>query len=143
MKKLTCLMCSVLMFAVLSPLFAASKNGREGAMPAYYDAELFTMNFKEQPAGAEESLLANNGSINVIYMSDDGLPGGLPFISVLDAIQGDGFNPLWVEVQVVFNEGFTAHQFFSDEEIEDAADAGEITLVPTDEVYRCSVIGPK
>jgi hypothetical protein len=63
--------------------------------------------------------------------------------SVLDAIQGDGFNPLWVEVQVVFNEGFTAHQFFSDEEIEDAADAGEITLVPTDEVYRCSVIGPK
>ena len=112
-------------------------------MPAYYDAELFTMNFKEQPAGAEESLLANNGSINVIYMSDDGLPGGLPFISVLDAIQGDGFNPLWVEVQVVFNEGFTAHQFFSDEEIEDAADAGEITLVPTDEVYRCSVIGPK
>ena len=63
--------------------------------------------------------------------------------SVLDTIQGDGFNPLWVEVQVVFNEGFTAHQLFSDEEIEDAADAGEITLVPTDEVYRRSVIGPK
>src|SRR5204862_6629636 len=130
-------------FAVLSPLFAASKNGRAGVMPAYYDAELFTINFKEQPAGAEKALLAHNGSINVIYMSDDGLPGGLPFVSVLDAIQGDGFNPLWVEVQVVFNPGFVAHQLFSDDEVNDAAAAGEINLVPTDEVYRCSVIGPK
>ena len=143
MKKFTCLMCSVVMFAFLNPLFAGSSNGRAGVMPAYYDAELFTINFKEQPGGAEKALLAHNGSINVIYMSDDGLPGGLPFVSVLDAIQGDGFNPLWVEVQVVFNAGFTPHQFFSDTEIEDAAAAGEITLVPTDEVYRCSVIGSK
>ena len=143
MKKFACLMSAVVLFALLSPLFAASENGRAGVMPAYYDAELFTINFKEQPTGAEDALLAHNRSINVIYMSDEGLPGGLPFISVLDAIQGDGFNPLWVEVQVVFNEGFIPHQFFSDEEIEDAADADEITLVPTDEVYRCSVIGSK
>src|SRR5262249_11013267 len=143
MKSSLCLLGSLVILAAFNPAFASSENGRGGVMPAYYDGQLFTINFKEQPAGAEAALLAHNGSINVIYMSDDGLPGGLPFISVLDAIQGDGFNPLWVEVQVVFNDGFIAHQFLSDEEIEDAADAGEITLVVTDEVYRCSVIGPK
>src|SRR6266851_3638465 len=30
----------------------AAANGRGGVMPAYYDAELFTINFKEEPGGA-------------------------------------------------------------------------------------------
>jgi hypothetical protein len=61
------------------------------------------------------------------------------------AIQGDGFNPLWLQVLIVSNPGFTPHQFVSDVEVEAAA-AGvnpEITLVVTDEVYRCSVVGRK
>jgi hypothetical protein len=62
---------------------------------------------------------------------------------VIDAIQGEGFNPLWLQVLIVFNEGFTPHQFTSDEEVLAAMAAGEITLVTTDEVYRCSVVGPK
>ena len=37
-------------------------------------------------------------------MSDECMPGGNTFVSVLDAIQGDGFNPLWNEVQVVFDK---------------------------------------
>ena len=76
----------------------------------------------------------------------EGLIGdGGDFVSVLDAIQGDGFNPLWQEVQVVFNAGFAPRQLTSDTEIETAASGAnpEITLVPTDEVYRCSVVGPK
>jgi hypothetical protein len=65
------------------------------------------------------------------------------FISVLDAIQGDGFNPLWREVQITFNGGFTPRQLFSDTEILAAAAGSnpEITLTTTDELYRCSVIG--
>jgi len=122
---------------------AASENGSGGDMPAYYDDQLFTINFKELSSPAELSQLAHNGSINVIYMSDGGLPGGEMFVSVLDAIQGDGFNPLWQEVQIVFNPGFTPRQLTSDTEVEEAAGAGEITLVPTDEVYRCSVVGTK
>ena len=61
------------------------------------------------------------------------------------AIQGDGFNPLWLQVLIVFNPGFTPHQFFSDTEVEAAAsgDNPEITLVVTDEVYRCAVVGHK
>jgi hypothetical protein len=76
-------------------------------------------------------------------MSDEGLPGGEPFLSVIDAIQGDGFNPLWLEIQVHFTAGHTPRQLTSDTEIEEAVANGEITLEPTDEVYRCSVIGPK
>ena len=59
-----------------------------------------------------------------------------------DAIQGDGFNPLCLEVQIAFDT-IAPQQFTSDEDILEAADAGEITLTPTTEVYRCSVIGPK
>jgi hypothetical protein len=114
-------------------------------MPAFYDGQQFTINFKEEPSSAEQSLLAHNGSINTIYMCDScaGKIAGGDFTSVLDAIQGDGFNPLWQEVQITFNEGFTPHQLTSDTAIEAAADAGEITLTPTDEVYRCSVVGSK
>ena len=64
---------------------------------------------------------------------------------MLDAIQGDGFNPLWEQIKIVFNAGVTPRQFHSDDEVEAAA-AGQhpdITLVDTGEVYRCSVVGRK
>ena len=117
---------------------AGSTNGVAGSMPAYYDGELFTINFKELPPGGESAVLAQNGSINTIYMSDE----DPTFVSVLDAIQGDGFNPLWQEVQIHFGHN-PQHQFTSDNDILAAAAAGTITLEPTTEVYRCSVIGPK
>ncbi len=125
--------------ALAGPALAGNLNGSAGDMPAFYDGKLFTINFKEQPPGGEQSLIAHNGSINTIYMSDS-TPG---FVSVLDAIQGDGFNPLWLEVQIAFNPGHTPRQLTSDTEILAAAAAGEITLTATDEVYRCSVVGPK
>jgi len=121
---------------------AGSPNGSAGDMPAFYDGQQFTINFKELASNAEVSQIAHNQSINTIYMSDPGLPGGQPFISVLDAIQGDGFNPLWQEVQIMFNPGFTPIQLTSDTDVLAAAMSGEITLIPTTEVYRCSVVGP-
>ena len=122
---------------------AASKNGAAGQMPAFYDDELFTVNMKEMPSNAEDSLLGQNPSVNMIFASND-LDEEQDFIPVIDAIQGDGFNPLWQQVLIVFNEGFRPHQFVSDTQVLTAA-AGphpEITLVATDEVYRCSVVGP-
>ena len=117
-------------------------RGSATQMPAYYDDELFTVNMMEVPNS--DPLIAQNKSINTIYASND-LDEEQDFIPVLDAIQGDGFNPLWQQVLIVFNEGFTPHQFTSDTEVEDAAsgDNPEITLVTTDEVYRCSVVGKK
>src|SRR6266481_3516819 len=125
--------------------WAGSMNGAAGSMPAFYDGTPFTINFMELPSGGEAANLARNGSINTIYMCDacEGqLSGGASFVSVIDAIQGDGFNPLWQEVQIVFDT-IAPQQFASDNDIIAAANAGQITLTPTTEVYRCSVLGPK
>lgn len=115
-----------------------SPNGRQGAMPAFYDARPLTINFKEMPSQAAASLLAHNKSINTIYM----YPEGSPFASVLDAIQGDGFNPLWQLVEITAGNQPLV-QYFSDDEVLAAAAAGAVVLTTTTEVYRCSVIGPK
>lgn len=130
---------------VVGPASAAPPptNGSGTDMPAYYDAKLFTINFTEIPPQAEKSAIAHNSAINKIYQSDPGLPGGQPFISVLDAIQGDGFNPLWREFQITFTSGHTPRQLFSDDEIAAAAQSGEITIQATSEVYTCSVVGSK
>jgi len=118
---------------------AGSPNGVAGSMPAYYDHTLFTINFFRLTT-AQATLLAKNSQQNTIYQSDPGLPGGAPFISVIDAIPADGFNPLWAEVQIAFTAGHTPRQLFSDDEINTAAANHEITLTPTHEMYRCAVI---
>ena len=64
------------------PIYGSS-NGRGSVIPAYYDVELFNILFVEFPPPAEERLLVHNKSLNFIYQSDAGLPGGEPFISVL------------------------------------------------------------
>jgi hypothetical protein len=121
-----------------------SMNGAAGQMPAYYDGELFTVNMKELPKTASASILGNNPNFNEIYASND-LDEEQDFFPVIDAIQGDGFNPLWRQFLIVFNAGFTPHQFVSEEDVKAAAAGAhpEITLVETDEVYRCSVVGAK
>ena len=93
---------------------------------------------------ASEALLENNPSINTIYASND-LDEEQDFLSVIDAIQGEGFNPLWHQVLIVFNQGFAPHQFVSEDQVLAAAAGAhpEITLVSTDEVYRCSIVGSK
>jgi hypothetical protein len=93
---------------------------------------------------ASDPLLAHNTGVNTIYASND-LDEEQDFLSVIDAIQGEGFNPLWHQVLIVFNPGFTPHQFVSEDQVLAAAAGAnpEITLVSTDEVYRCSIVGSK
>jgi hypothetical protein len=125
--------------AVLS---SGNPNGRAGQMPAFFDGELFTVNMKELSENAGASIIAHNQALNEIYTTED-LDDPQEFFPIIDAVQGQGFNPLWLQILIVFNPGFTPHQFTSEEEVEAAA-AGpnpEITLVETDEVYRCSVVG--
>ena len=141
-KQILSLMSALTLFAA-NNAFAGSGNGSASEIPAYYDAELFTIQFVEFSAAAEKALIQHNQSINLIYQSDAGLPGGEPFISVIDAVPGDGFNPLWLEVQITFTTDHTPRQLFSDDEVEDAVASGEITLEATDEVYWCPVVGPK
>jgi hypothetical protein len=68
-----------------------SKNGAAGQMPAFFDGELFTVNMKEMP---HSDPLIEHQSINEIYASND-LDEEQDFVPVIDAIQGEGFNPLW------------------------------------------------
>ena len=140
-KTILCLMTALTLFAAQN-VIAASTKGLASAIPAYYDHDLLTILFVEFSPAAEKALLQHNQSLNFIYQSDPGLPGGQPFLSVIDAIPGDGFNPIWEEVQISFTAGHTPRQLFSDTEVEAAFDAGEITLTFTGEVYWCPVVGP-
>jgi hypothetical protein len=134
---------AVLTLTLLTGAQAGSTKGSASTIPAYYDAKLFNIQFVEFSPAAEKSLLQHNASLNFIYQSDPGLPGGQPFISVIDAVPGDGFNPVWEEIQITFTADHTPRQLFSDDEIAAAFDAGEITLEATGEVYWCPVVGPK
>jgi len=122
----------------------ASANGRANARDVYYDAKLVTVNMMQLSDDAAEKIIESNTSTNVIYASND-LDEPQDFNSVIDAIPTDGFNPLWLQKLIVFNPGFTPHQFFSDDGVLKAASGAnpEITLVNTGEIYRCSVISPK
>jgi hypothetical protein len=126
--------------ASVSNTGTTNTRGIAGAMPAFYDAKLFTINFSELPSGGETANLLHNGGINNIYQSDACVAAGHPFTSVIDAIPTDGMNPLWQEVQVVFKSASNCRQFTSDDQVLAAAAAGTVTLVQTGELYRCSVI---
>jgi hypothetical protein len=123
---------------------AASMKGAAGQMPAFYDDVVFTVNMKQMPDNAAASLMDHNKSINTIYATND-LDEEQLFFPVLDAIQGDGFNPLWQQVLIVYNPGVTPFQLTSDTDVLAAAAPPNpmITLVPTGEMYRCAVVGPK
>jgi hypothetical protein len=124
--------------------WAGSMKGAAGQMPAFYDGTLFTVNMTQLPDNASAALIRSSPAINEIYASND-LDEEQDFIPVIDAIQGDGFNPLWLQFLIVFNEGFTPHQFTSDDEVNAAAEGPdpEITLVDTGEIYRCAVVGTR
>ncbi len=129
---------------VASPALAAGRpgGGPPTYIPAYYDGKLFTISFTELPPGGEKATEMHNKSKNVIYQYDPGLGGGKPFISVIDAIQGDGFNPLWEEFQITFLT-IAPKQFLSDNDVLAAQAAGQIGLTDTEEIYICAVVGPK
>lgn len=114
---------------------ASNPNGVGGVENIYYDGQLFMMNLKPFSDQSASSLLANNRSINILYEADG-------FVTVTNAIQADGYNPVWQEVDIVFNNGVAPHQFLSDTDVEAAASGpnATITLVPTNEIYRCDII---
>src|SRR5260370_41609584 len=113
-NTLASLSALALALALNGSALAASDNGSAGDMPAFYDGELLTINFMELPPGGEQANIQNNGSINTIYMSDPGLPGGPPVISVLDALQVGGSNPLWAEGPLPFTAGHTPRHRLAD-----------------------------
>lgn len=145
-KTILVILCAVSLLAavlIASPALAAAPSpvGKASIMPALYDGNQVTIQFVEFPPKAEATLLAKNKSINIIYQSDQAVAANFNFISVINAVPGPGFNPIWQEVQIVFKPGTAFTQYPSDDAILAAAAAGKITLVPTTEVYWCPVVG--
>jgi len=141
-RRIVTLMLGAMVLGLGTLVIAGTPPGLSGYMPAYYDGNLFLINFTELPSGGETAVHDRNGQINIIYQSDQAEAEGFDFVSVLDAIQGDGFNPLWEEWQIVFVT-IPPTQFTSDDQILKAAQDGQIMLIDTDEMYTCSVVGPK
>src|SRR6266498_2024419 len=111
---------AVSVLSVFQMAFAGSMNGAAGQMPAFYDGQLFTVNMKELSESASASIIQHNPSLNVIYTTKD-LDEEQDFIPIIDAIQGEGFNPLWQQILIVFNPGFAPRQLTSEEEVLEAA----------------------
>jgi hypothetical protein len=123
------------------PLAAqGNTNGAAGEIPAFFNGQSVTINVKQLSDSAAASILANNPRIQTIFVTND-LDQPQAFAPVLSAVPGQNFNALWQQVLYRFNPGFTPHQFTSEADILAAAKAGQITLIPTNEVYRDSVVG--
>ena len=115
-------------------------NGAAGEIPAFFNGQSVTINVKQLSDTAAESIIAHNKNLNIIYVTND-LDEKQDFTPVINAVPGQGFNALWLQVQIQFNSGVTPHQFTSEADILAAAQAGQITLINTGEVYRDSVVG--
>jgi hypothetical protein len=115
-------------------------NGAAGEIPAFFNGKSVTINVKELSDTAAASIIAHNKSLQIIYVTND-LDEKQDFAPVINAVPGQGFNALWLQIQIQFNAGVTPHQFTSEADILAAAKAGQITLINTGEVYRDSVVG--
>ena len=100
---------ALVLLVLNGPAAAGSANGSAGDMPAFYDGQLFTINFKEEPSSAEQSLLAHNGSINTIYMCDScagkTAGGGFPIPGDFHVDDDHVFGLVALELQAVARRG--------------------------------------
>jgi hypothetical protein len=115
-------------------------NGAAGEIPAFFNGQSVTINVNQLPDNAAASIIAHNKNLNIIYVTND-LDDKQDFSPVINAVPGQNFNALWLQIKISFNPGVTPHQFTSEADVLAAAKAGQITLTNTGEVYRDSVVG--
>jgi len=114
-------------------------NGAAGVIPAFFNGQSVNINVKELSDTASASIIEHNKSLQIIYVTND-LDEPQQFAPVINAVPGQGFNALWLQIRIDFT-GSAPHQFTSEADILAAANAHEITLTSTGEVYRDSVVG--
>jgi hypothetical protein len=127
---------AVALVLVLAPTAPAAENGRATAMLGWYDCEQHVILHKDISEGAAAALAANNTQLNTIFIFPD-----MSNLDVVDAIQTEGFNPLWQEVEVTWN--VTPYLLCSDDQIFAAEMRGDVTLTTTGELESCPVVGPR
>src|SRR5690348_13991206 len=109
----------------------SSSNGSSSIELIYYDGQKFMMNLMPLDQSGS-NLLMHNKSTNTLYEATG-------FLTVTDAIQRDGYNPIWQEVDITFVT-IAPKQFLSDNDVLAAVAAGQITLTQTGEMYRCDIL---
>ena len=114
-------------------------NGAAGEIPSFFNGKSFTINVNELSDTASASIIAHNKSLNIIYVTND-LDDPQDFAPVINAVPSQGMNALWLQIRIQFNT-IPPQQFTSEGDILAAAQAGQITLINTGEVYRDSVVG--
>jgi hypothetical protein len=114
-------------------------EGAATQIPAFFNGQSVTINVLQLSDNAAASILAHNPNLQTIFVTND-LDDPQQFAPVLSAVPGQNFNALWDQVRIQFNQGVTPHQFTSEADILAAAQAGQITLINTGEVYRDSVV---
>ena len=122
---------------------ATTNKDSEGAatqIPAFFNGQSVTINVLQLSDNAAASILANNPRLQAIFVTND-LDQPQTFAPVLSAVPGQNFNGNWDQILIKFNSGVTPHQFTSEADILAAAQAGQITLIDTGEIYRDSVVG--
>jgi hypothetical protein len=157
-KSIHSLAIGALLAISLAGAAFAQGNGSGTDMPAFYDCELHTVNFKQvtgpSPTGPQ---------INNIYV----FPQLSNFLMVIDQITGgentnptphNGFNPLWQLVQVMFTDtqnlplnlvatqmslGLCTDGCIAQPPGSSCPSTPAFTLHPTGMVFRCSVVGQK
>lgn len=79
-----------------------------------------------------------------LYLFMNGVSGPNPFgfqKNVIDSVTGEpGYSPLWRHTFVKWKEGVTSRELKSEDEITQAAQAGEVTLEGSKLVINCPVI---
>ncbi|HZU39349.1 MAG TPA: hypothetical protein VFA18_25715 [Gemmataceae bacterium] len=121
---------------------ATTSKDSEGAatqIPAFFNGQSVIINVLQLADSAAAAILANNPQLQLIFVVND-LDDPQTFAPVLSAVPGQNFNGLWDQIRIQFNPGVTPHQFTSEADILAAAQAGQITLVNTFEIYRDSVV---
>ena len=143
-KYLSTIAFSAVLALSLGGTAFASGNGSGTDMPAYYDCEVHTVNFK--PVKLDPN---THPQVNNIYV----FPKCTGYLMVIDQITGgentnpppkNGFNPLWQLVNVTFNNGICPSSQFDSGFCTDAliTTSPDVTLTPTGMTFRCSVVGP-
>jgi hypothetical protein len=126
--------------AMLAGVMMAANDDSDRA--TFYGGQQFQVNVKALDPASASAIIARSSQLHNLYISDRCDPDGRQFVTVMDAVEGDSYSPLWRGVQIEFNPGYPCHQFRSEDEITSAVKSGEISLNPTGYVYRCRVIGP-
>ena len=126
--------------AMLAGVLMAANN--DGDRATFYAGQQYRVSVKALDAPSASAIIARNSQLHNLYISDRCAPDGRQFVTVMDAIEGDSYSPLWRGVQIEFNPGYPCHQFRSEDEIASGVKSGEISLQPTGYIYRCRVIGP-